>query len=277
MPVSPLKRWSLNTLLVLVLAFMLAPILIVFVNSFNTSPFNAWPPQGFTLDWYRKVLANPSFQRGMLNSLLIGTVATVIVLALGTPLAYGLARMRIPGLAAFKSVLFSPLIVPRVAIGFAMFVLYVSLGSLTGIRPYGTFWGVVLAHCVLMLPFVVAILAASFGEVDPIVEEAARDLGATPLQAYRLAVLPQIRGALLVSGIFAFITSFDEVETTLFIVRPAINTLPVEMYNYLEQYQDPAIAALSALLIGFTFLVVLAVPFFVRGGELFRMFASGRK
>ncbi|KAA0971983.1 ABC transporter permease [Aureimonas fodinaquatilis] len=274
---SILKRWSLNILLALVLAFMLAPILIVFVNSFNSSAFNAWPPQGFTLDWYRKVLANPAFQRGTINSLLIGTVSTAIVLVLGTPLAYGLARLNIPGLAALKSVLFAPLVVPRVAIGFALFVLFVTFGMLTGIRPYGTFWGVVLAHSVLMLPFVVAILAASFGEVDPIVEEAARDLGATPLQAFRLAVLPQVKGALLVSSIFAFITSFDEVETTLFVVRPAINTLPVEMYNYLEQYQDPSIAALSVLLIAFTFLVVLVIPFFVKGGDLFRMFASGRK
>ncbi len=274
---SALKRWSLTVLLIAVLLFMLAPILIVMVNSFNASAFNAWPPQGFTLDWYRKVLASPAFRRGMVNSLFIGGVSTVIVLVLGTPLAYGLARVRLRGLATLKSLLFSPLVVPRVAIGFAMFVLFVSLGTYTGIRPYGTFTGVVLAHCVLMLPFVVAILTASFGEVDPIIEEAARDLGATPLQAFRLAVLPQIKGALLVSGIFAFITSFDEVETTLFVVRPAVNTLPVEMYHYLEQYQDPTIAALSTLLIAFTFGVVMVIPFFVRGGDLFRMMASGRK
>lgn len=277
MQVSALKRWSLNILLAIVLVFMLAPILIVVVNSFNASAFNAWPPQGFTLDWYRKVLSNPAFQRGTVNSMIIGVISTLIVLLVGTPLAYGLARIRIGGIAVLKATLFSPLIVPRVAIGFALFVLFIAMGTLTGIRLYGTFTGVILAHCVLMLPFVVAILTASFGEVDPIVEEAARDLGATPLQAFRLAVLPQIRGALLVSGIFAFITSFDEVETTLFVVRPAVNTLPVEMYHYLEQYQDPAIAALSTLLIGFTFLVVLVVPFFVRGSDLFRMMASGRK
>ena len=274
---TALKRWSLNALLVLVLLFMVAPILIVVVNSFNASAFNAWPPHDLTLDWYRKVLGNPAFQRGTINSLLIGFVSTAIVLALGTPLAYGLARIRLRGLAALKSVLFAPLIVPRVAIGFAMFVLFISFGTYTGIRLYGAFTGVVLAHCVLMLPFVVAILTASFGEVDPIVEEAARDLGASPLQAFRLAVLPQIKGALLVSGIFAFITSFDEVETTLFVVKPAVNTLPVEMYHYLEQYQDPTIAALSTLLIAFTFVVVLIIPFFVKGGDLFRMMASGRK
>lgn len=274
---SAIKRWALHIFLAVTLAFMLAPILIVVVNSFNTSAFNAWPPHGFTLDWYRKVLANPAFQRGTINSIIIGVISTAIVLILGTPIAYALARIRLRGVTGFKAILFAPLIVPRVAIGFAMFVLFVALGTVTGLRLYGTFTGVILAHCVLMLPFVVAILTVSFGEVDPIVEEAARDLGASPIAAFRLAVLPQIKGALLVSGIFAFITSFDEVETTLFVVRPAVNTLPVEMYHFLEQYQDPTIAALSTLLIAFTFLVVLAVPFAVKGNELLRMMTSGKQ
>lgn len=274
---STFKRWSLHLILAATLLFMLAPILIVIVNSFNASAYNAWPPEGYTLDWYRKVLANPAFQRGAINSLIIGVISTALVLALGTPMAYALGRIRMRGINTFKSVLFSPLIVPRVAIGFALFVLFVGLGSATGLRLYGTYTGVILAHSVLMLPFVVAILTASFGEVDPIVEEAARDLGATPIGAFRLAVLPQIKGALLVAGIFSFITSFDEVETTLFIVKPAVNTLPVEMYNYLEQYQDPTLAALSTLLIAFTFIVVLIVPFAVKGSDLFRIMTSGRK
>ncbi|SFU15613.1 ABC transporter permease [Mesorhizobium sp. YR577] len=274
---STFKRWSLHLILAATLLFMLAPILIVIVNSFNASAYNAWPPEGYTLDWYRKVLANPAFQRGAINSLIIGVISTALVLALGTPMAYALGRIHMRGITAFKSVLFAPLIVPRVAIGFALFVLFVGLGSATGLRLYGTYTGVILAHSVLMLPFVVAILTASFGEVDPIVEEAARDLGATPIGAFRLAVLPQIKGALLVAGIFSFITSFDEVETTLFIVKPAVNTLPVEMYNYLEQYQDPTLAALSTLLIAFTFIVVLIVPFAVKGSDLFRIMTSGRK
>ncbi|PWE29752.1 ABC transporter permease [Pararhodobacter marinus] len=272
MPESRLKFWTLRAVLILVIVFMLSPILIVVINSFNASQFSAWPPEGFTLDWYRRVLDNPAFRRGAWNSLQVGVLSTLLVLILGTPIAYALARIRMRGLAAFRAVLFAPLVVPRVAIGFALFVLFIVLA-----RPlYGSFAGVVLAHSILMLPFVVAILTASFGEVDPIVEEAARDLGASPLQAFRLAVLPQIKGALLVSGIFAFITSFDEVETTIFIVRPDVNTLPVEMYLFLEQYQDPTLAALSTLLIVFTFAVILIVPFVVRGNALLKMMGSGR-
>ena len=272
MPDSALKTWALRLTLIAVVAFMLAPILIVVVNSFNTSPHSAWPPQGFTLDWYRHVLANPQFRAGAVNSLIIGVISTLLVLVLGTPIAYALARYRMRGMAALRATLFAPLVVPRVAIGFALFVLFIVAGR----GLYGSFTGVILAHAILMLPFVVAILTASFGEVDPIVEEAARDLGATPLTAFRRVVLPQIGGALLVSGIFAFITSFDEVETTIFIVRPAVNTLPVAMYHHLEQYQDPTLAALSTLLIVFTFVIVLIVPFAVRGNALLKMMGSGR-
>ena len=273
---SVVKIWLLRLILALTLLFMLAPLLIVVVNSFNTSAYNAWPPQGFTLEWYRKVLANPVFQTGMLNSLVIGVISTFLVLILGLPIAWALARMRVRGFTTLRAMVFSPLIVPRVAIGFSLFVLFVGLGSATGFRLYGTFSGLILAHSIVMLPFVVTILVASLGEVDPIIEEAAFDLGATPLQAFRLAILPQIKGALIISAILAFITSFDEVEMTLFIVKPAVNTLPVEMYHYMDQYQDPSVAAISTLLIVFTLLIALIIPFMVKGKDLLHMTTSGR-
>lgn len=273
---SAIKRWMLHIILALILLFMLAPILIVIINSFNASAFNVWPPQDFTLDWYRKVLNDEGFQKGMLNSMIIGMVSTTVVLLLGLPIAWALTRFKAKGFAAVRLAIFSPLVVPRVAIGFAVFVLFVTLGTATGLRLYGTYTGIILAHSMVMLPFVVTILVASLGEVDPIVEEAARDLGATPLQTFFLSVLPQIKGALIIAGILAFITSFDEVEMTLFIVKPAVNTLPIELYHHLDQYQDPSIAAISTLLIAFTFLLAFVIPFMAKGNELLRMMTSGR-
>lgn len=269
---SLFERVFLQVLLFLVIVFMLAPILIVVVNSFNSSAFSAWPPQGFTLEWYNRVLSNPAFQRGAYNSLIIGVSSTVVVIAVGMPIAYAMARFRIKGIAALKAVLFAPLIIPRVAIGFAMFALCITIGH----GLYGSLLAIILAHAVLMLPFVVTIMLASFGEVDPIVEEAARDLGASPMQAFRLATLPQVSGALVVAAVFSFITSFDEVETTLFLAKPESTTLPVEMYHFLEQYQDPTIAALSTLLIAFTVLILMIVPFVMRGGALMKLMGKGR-
>ncbi len=267
---SWLKGWALQTILVVVLLFMAAPIAIVMVNSFNASPVNIWPPPGWTLNWYHRALANPAFQRGMTNSLIAGVCSTVLVLLVGTPIAYALARFRFPGAAAVRAVLLGPIIVPRVAIGFSLFVLFIATRS----GLYGSMTGIVLGHAVLMLPFVVTVLAANLGEVDPALEEAARDLGAGPVGAFCRTVLPQIKPGLLVAGLFAFITSFDEVETTIFIAKPAVNTLPVEMYLYLDQYQDPTLAALSTLLIGLSFALILLGLVLLRGGSAMRFLAA---
>jgi putative spermidine/putrescine transport system permease protein len=261
----------LYAVLVGTLAFMAAPTFIVVVNSFNASPFNVWPPSGFTLDWYAKALSSPLFQRGMVNSVIAGLVSTALALLLGTPVAYALARFRFRGAAAVRAVLMGPLVVPRVAIGFALFVLFIA--SRSGL--YGTMTGIVIGHSILMLPFVVTVLVANLGEVDPAFEEAARDLGAGAVTAFLKVVLPQLRSGLVIAGLFAFITSFDEVETTIFVTKPAVNTLPIEMYLYLDQYQDPTLAALSALLIAASFLLLGVGLLAAKGGAL-RYVVGGR-
>lgn len=261
----------LRLILGAVLVFMAAPILIVVVNSFNASPFNVWPPSGFTLEWYHKALTMPEFQRGFVNSVIAGILSTLIVLLVGTPLSYAIVRIAFRGKSLLRGILLGPLVIPRIAIGFALFVLYIATGS----GLYGTMFGVVLGHALLMLPFVVSVLVANLGEVDPIVEEAARDLGAGPVRAFILVVLPQIRPGLIVSGLLAFITSFDEVETTIFLVKPVVNTLPIEMYLYLDQNQDPTLAALSTLLIALSMLLVLGGLVFAKRGSL-RLLLGGR-
>ena len=254
-----------------VLVFTAAPILIVEANSFNSSQFNVWPPAGFTLDWYHKALTMPQFQRGFVNSVIAGVLSTLVVLAVGTPLAYAIVRIKFRGKSLLQGVLLGPLVVPRIAMGFSLFVLYLASGS----GLYGSMSGIVLGHALLMLPFVVSVLVANLGEVDPIVEEAARDLGAGAVEAFVRVVLPQIRPGLIVAGLLAFITSFDEVETTIFLVKPVVNTLPIEMYLYLDQYQDPTLAALSTLLIALSMLLVLVGLMFAKRGSL-RFLLGGR-
>jgi putative spermidine/putrescine transport system permease protein len=261
----------LQVVLGAVLVFMAAPILIVVVNSFNASSFNVWPPSGFTLHWYERALTMPQFQRGFVNSVIAGLLSTAVVLIVGTPLAYALTRIRFRGKGILQGVLMGPLVVPRVAIGFALFVLFVASGS----GFYGTMTGLVFGHALLMLPFVVSVLVANLGEVDPIAEEAARDLGAGPLEAFIRVVLPQIRPGMIVSGLLAFITSFDEVETTIFLVKPIVNTLPIEMYLYLDQNQDPTLAALSTLLIALSVVLVAVGLALAKRGSL-RFLLGGR-
>ena len=151
-----------------------------------------------------------------------------------------------------------------ILVGLMMFVLYIS----TSLQFFGTTRGLVFAHTLLVLPFVITIFAANIGGIDPVLEEAAQDLGANPILAFVKVTLPQMRTGFVIAGLFAFITSFDEVEAALFLVRPATNTLPIEMFLYLEQRQTPALAALSSILIGLTLaIVIIALPI-MRGQDL---------
>jgi len=127
--------------------------------------------------------------------------------------------------------------------GLAMFIFFLGLGL------YGTMLSIVLTHLVVTLPFAVIVMGAAFLDLEPSLEEAAMDLGARLPQIVWYVIVPQIRLSLLAAGAFAFIISFDQLETTLFLVRPGVTTLPVRMFLYLETFQDPTMAALSTMLI----------------------------
>jgi putative spermidine/putrescine transport system permease protein len=239
--------------LILGLAFILLPIAIVVVNSFNSSPFGIWPPPGFSTRWYANLFHNAGFGSPTVKSLEVAVVSTIGALVIGTLAGLGIARYRFVGRHAFQGFLAAPLIVPKVAIGFAAFILFLKLGW------YGDFFTVVLAHIVITLPFVVTLVVAGLARVDRTLEDAAMDLGAVPRQVLWRATLPQMRGALAAAAAFAFIISFDELDATIFIVGQTDNTLPVAMFIYMEKYQDPTLAALSALLIGASLVLGLAV------------------
>jgi putative spermidine/putrescine transport system permease protein len=246
----------------LVLVFMASPLVIVVVNSFNKSPYSQWPPQGFSTEWFATVFHYHPFWAGFYNSLKVGAGATVLALVLGSMAAYALTRYRIRGRRLIETSYFGPLTVPRVAIGFALFALYITWHT----NLYGTIRGVIVAHVILVLPFVVTIFVSTMGSIDPVYEEAARDLGAGRIRTFVKVTLPQMQTGFVVAALFAFITSFDELEMSIFLVRPQTNTLPVTMFLYLEQQQTPALAALSTLLIGLTLgLVLIAIPFLLRG------------
>jgi putative spermidine/putrescine transport system permease protein len=239
--------------LILGLAFIVLPIAIVVVNSFNSSPFGIWPPPGFSTRWYTNMFDNAGFGAPTVKSLEVAVVSTVGALVIGTLTGIGIARYRFLGRRAFQGFVAAPLIVPKVAIGFAAFILFLKLGW------YGDFFTVVLAHIVITLPFVVTLVVAGLARVDRTLEDAAMDLGAAPRQVFWRATLPQMKGALAAAAAFSFIISFDELDATIFIVGQTDNTLPVAMFIYMEKYQDPTLAALSTILIGASLVLGLAV------------------
>lgn len=258
---------ALRIALLAVLAFMLSPLVFIVVNSFNSASFNTFPPQGFSLRWYEFVLGYKPFRDGMLNSLMIAGASTVIAVVAGMLAALALVRYRIVGRGALRAFFLSPLVMPKVAIGIAVFILLIKL------RLFGTLGSLVLVHTMLSLPFCIVLLTANLVSVNRALEEAAMDLGAGPLRTFWQVTLPQIRAGIVVATVFAFITSFDETEASIFLVRPSNTTLPIQMFLYLEQYQNPTLAALSTLLIALTVIIVIVGLRFVRGAELARLVA----
>ena len=231
--------------------YMLAPLIFVTIDSFNPSTYGTFPLAGVTLHWYQNVFQVPEFRSGLVNSLIVATAATVVAVVLGTLAAYGLARYRFRQRELVRSFLLLPIIVPAIVFGAALFLLYIRVGL------YGTRTGLVLGHALLGLPFVMSITTASLQTLGREYEEAAMDLGANPLVTFFKVTIPSIRPGLVVSALFAFVTSWDQVEVSLFITRPRNNTLPIAMFNYEQNYQDPTLAAMSAILIGFAVVLVL--------------------
>ncbi|MBT0773109.1 ABC transporter permease [Kineosporia sp. J2-2] len=253
--------------LTLVTVFVLAPLVVVLLASVSPDEvLTSLVPDGFTLHWIGEALDYEPFRVGILYSVEVAALATAIALLLGTPAAYALARTRIPAAGFLRSVFVAPLSLPRVVAGFCFFTLYVSLFP----TAYGTVGGVAFAHVLLLLPFVVALIGAGLAGSDPALEEAARDLGASPLKAFFRVTLPQIRMPLLIAAVFAFLTSFDEVDLSIFLMPADTTTLPVAIFLRLQQDQDPTTSAVSSLMIVGSLAVALLTGLAVRRAGLWR-------
>ena len=160
---------GLNSFLVLVAIFMVAPLVFVIVNSFNSAAFSTFPPEGFSLRWYESALTNQQFQKGFRNSLLVATLATTLTLVLGTLASRALVSHRFPGREAVRGFFLSPLIVPRIVLSCALFLAFVR------VRLSGTLIGMTLGHTLIGLPYVVTLVTASMLNVNPETEEAAAE------------------------------------------------------------------------------------------------------
>jgi putative spermidine/putrescine transport system permease protein len=255
-------RVALYAFLAAGLLYMVLPIAIVVVESFNSSSFGAWPPPGLSTQWYGHLFHGGGFGAPTIRSLEIALIATAGSLVSGTLAALAIARYRFPGRRGIQGFVAAPLIVPKVSIGIAAFILFLKLGW------YGSLGSLVLVHIVLTLPFVVTLAVAGFARVDRTLEEVAADLGASPRQVLWRATLPQMRATLIAAAAFSFIVSFDELDASIFLVGQRSNTLPTAMFIYMQKYQDPTLAALSALLIAGSLIgaVVIAVVIARIGG-----------
>lgn len=244
----------------LVSLFLVLPSLIVMPMSFNADNLLRFPPHGFSLGWYEEYFAREDWRSATWNSLTIAFAVTVLATTVGTLAALGLVRGRIPLRNLYIFLMLTPMITPPIVSAVSMYGVFAQLGLV------GTFVGMVFAHTVLALPFVVVNVVAVLQRMDWRLEQAARSLGASATRAFFLVTLPLIRPGLVVAAIFAFISSFDEVVVALYISGSNAVTLPVQMWSGLRFEINPVVAAVSTLLLGLSIVVLVAIGFLRRAG-----------
>lgn len=233
--------------------FMVAPLVVVVGVSFTPKGFLEFPPSGFSLRWFKAILDNPEFIASAWISLKLGVASASVATVLAVPAALAIGRGRFAGREALQALFLSPLTVPTVVLGIA----FLRLLSLLDMN--GTFVGLMLCHVIVIMPFVLRLVLASVVGLDRSVERAAVSLGASSWVAFRRVTLPAIVPGVIGGWVLAFITSFDELTVTIFIVNPTTTTLPVRLFNHITQTTDPLVASVSTVAIVFTVALMLIV------------------
>ncbi len=225
----------------LALALLVLPSIIVVMISFDTRAFISFPPQGFTTRWYSQVFAHPALVGAMWTSLKVGLMVTALCIVLGLPTALACARGEFRGRTALSVYVIVPHMVPGIVLGIA--VLFT--GALVGIGP--SIWLQTAALAAFILAVMVRTVMARLQRLDPLLEQAAANLGASPFQAFRTVTLPLLLPAVLAGSVFTFIEGFDNLSVTIFTHGFRDRPLPIELLAIVQQTSSPMVAALAGV------------------------------
>ena len=242
---------------------MIVPIFFVVAIAFNEGSTLTFPPQGFSLRWFAAALTYQRFIDGLVLSLIVAVVSTTLGLLLGVPAALALFRSRWKGRAVVQNLFFSPLIIPELVLGAA---LYQQLAIPLRLQNYLPV--LILGHTILMLPYAVRVTGASLANLDEQAEEAARMLGASPVRAFFDITLPMLRPGIFSAALLSFITSFNNVPLSLLLTKGS-TTLPIEMLDYVAQGIDPMIAAMSTIILAGTIVIAFIAERTVGFAQIF--------
>lgn len=236
----------------LVAIWLVMPTLVVIPMSFNEKKSLAFPPAGFSWQWYQNFFTNPEWSRSFFNSLRVAAIVSVVATIVGTLAALGLSRMKHSGAGILRAILITPMVVPGVVLAIGIYAVYLNF------QLVGTTLGFVIAHTMLAVPFVLIAVSASLEVFDVRLETAAASLGANRLTTFRTITLPLIAPGILSGLLFAFVTSFDEIIVALFITSPYLKTLPVQIYTSITRDADPTVAAVGTIIFLATSLIIAA-------------------
>ena len=272
------RVWHYTFLVIcgLIFFFLVAPIAVVIPLSFNSQDFFtftkemlSFDPAGYSLKHYRDFFSNPDWQSAMWNSIKIAPVATIVSVSLGTLAAIGLSQPHVPARRAIMAILISPMIVPLIISAAGMYFFY------SKINLAGTYWGVVLAHAALGIPFVIITVTATLVGFDRSLTRAAANMGADPVTTFFRVQMPLILPGVISGALFAFITSFDEVVVVIFVGSAKQQTLPWQMFIGLREQISPTILAVATILVAVSIVLLTVVELLRRRSERLRGMSPG--
>lgn len=275
-PGQVLWHFTFRTICGAIFVFLITPILVVMPLSFNAQDFFTFTPEmlrfdpaGYSLKHYEDFFNNPAWQDAMKNSLRIAPVATLLSVSFGTLAAIGLSQPHVPFRRAIMAILISPMIVPLIISAAGMYFFYSRIGL------QGTYMGVVLAHAALGIPFVIITVTATLVGFDRSLTRAAANMGANPVTTFFRVQMPLILPGVISGGLFAFITSFDEVVVVLFVGSAGQKTLPWQMFIGLREQISPTILAVATILVIVSICLLTVVELLRRRSERLRGMSPG--
>ena len=282
-----LWHYSFRVICGLIFIFLITPILVVMPLSFNAQNYFTFTPEmlrfdpaGYSLKHYQDFFNNDEWQRSFWNSLIIAPIATVISVSLGTLAAIGLSQSHVPAKRAIMAILISPMIVPLIISATGMFFFYSTMGnflenSLGLDKKFVGYVKVVLAHAVLGIPFVIITVTATLVGFDTSLTRAAANMGANPVTTFFRVQMPLIFPGIVSGGLFAFITSFDEVVVVMFIGSASQKTLPWQMFIGLREQISPTILAVATILVCISVALLTTLEWLRRRSERLRGITPG--
>ncbi|MGC1495993.1 MAG: ABC transporter permease [Sulfitobacter sp.] len=270
-PGQVLWHYAFRVICGAIFIFLITPIIVVMPLSFNAENFFTFTPEmlrfdpaGYSLKHYRDFFNNQDWQNAVRNSIRIAPVATLLSVGFGTLAAIGLSQPHVPFRRAIMAVLISPMIVPLIISAAGMYFFYSRIGL------QGTYIGVVLAHAALGIPFVIITVTATLVGFDNSLTRAAANMGASPVRTFFKVQMPLILPGVISGGLFAFITSFDEVVVVLFVGSAGQKTLPWQMFTGLREQISPTILAVATLLVVISILLLTTLELLRRRSERLR-------
>ena len=279
--------YAFRVICALIFAFLIIPILVIIPLSFNAQDFFTFTPEmlrldpaGFSTKHYQDFFTNEDWQRPLRNSFIIAPLATIISVSLGTLAAVGLSQSHVPFRGTIMAILISPMIVPLIISATGMFFFYSKIGlfmedSLGLSKGLVGYIKVILAHAALGIPFVIITVTATLVGFDRSLTRASANLGASPARTFFKVQMPLILPGVISGGLFAFITSFDEVVVVLFVGSAAKKTLPWQMFTGLREQISPTILAVATVLVVISIALLTTVELLRRRSERLRGMSPG--